>query len=82
HMSSLLALQYAVSTASIYSSHTQQLGTVDHVVVIAASHTNPSSFNLKTKGAFVLPKTCCQSNFDPWRSHLICAIGGNRQVVL
>tara|TARA_R110002003_G_scaffold391_18_gene19549 strand:+ start:922 stop:1269 length:348 start_codon:yes stop_codon:yes gene_type:complete len=78
HMSTLLTHQHAVSSASCYSGHIEQLGAVDHVIIFAASHADTSNIDLKIEAAFVLPNSCSNSRYYSWRNHLTCAVEGGR----
>jgi hypothetical protein len=56
NMADLLALEDTVPTTSSHTSHVEQLGTVDHVVVLSAGNTDSLSFYLITQAPFVFPQ--------------------------
>ena len=82
HMSGLLALQNAVTTASRHSSDIQKLGAVDEVVVFSSSDTNALCFNLEAKASLVFPQGGGHAGLYPGRRDLARLINGVPVVVL
>lgn len=55
HMTQLLSLENTVSSASGHAGHVEELGTVDHVVVLSTRHADASGLDLETQCSLVLP---------------------------
>jgi hypothetical protein len=82
HMSGLLALQNAVTTASRHSSDIQKLGAVDEVVVLSASDANAFCFDLEAEASLVLPQRGSHARLGPGRRDLARLVDGVPVVVL
>lgn len=56
HVSDFLRLENAVPSASCHSHNIEQLGAVDHVVILTSGHTYAACFDLEAQRSLVLPQ--------------------------
>ncbi|KAI3481787.1 hypothetical protein L1887_55634 [Cichorium endivia] len=54
----LLVLEDAVTLAARHAAHVQELGAVDHVVVVPSGHADAASVHLEAERTLVLPQGC------------------------
>jgi hypothetical protein len=73
-VSNLFTLQNTISSTTGHTSYIQQLGSVNHVVILASSNANTSSLDLEAQAALVLPQRSGDTGLHAWRGLLAGSI--------
>jgi len=57
HMLLLLALEDAIPSTSGHASNIEELGTIDHMIILSSSNTGAFDINLEAQSSLVLPQS-------------------------
>jgi hypothetical protein len=70
----LLALENTITSTSRHAGNIEELGAVDHVIVLTTRNANAFGLDLEAKTAFVFPKRSSHTWLHSWRSHLTSVV--------
>lgn len=70
----LLAFEYTIAAATSHTSHVEQLGTVDHMVILATCDANTIRFNLEAQTSLVFPQSGSHPRLHAGRGQLASCV--------